>query len=222
MRATQPVVTISGAYGTGGRLVGQRVAEILGVRFLDQSIPKLVAEELAEQIEAVIALENDLTSGLHHWISLFAPLAALWVGPVGAESREYRLNYKQSLETIVKREARHGAVIFGRGAAVILQDFPETIHVRLNGPVQRRIAQAIDVGGLDESTAYRAQREIDSAQSRYVRRMFHCDVENDQLYHLVIDATTVPLATCVDIIVNAVRGCEELRQLGDAGFSEAI
>ena len=40
------LVTISAAYGAGGSLVGPRVAERLGVRFLDRASPVSVADHL--------------------------------------------------------------------------------------------------------------------------------------------------------------------------------
>jgi len=224
MKAAQPVVTISAAYGTGGRFVAPRIAEILGVRFLDQCVPEIVAEEIAEETGNILAVENDLVGGLRHWVSFFAPVGTAWMGLPNTETGWSKddLSYKKYLEAVFKREARLGAVIFGRGAAIALRDYPGAIHVRLDGPVEHRIAQAMDVGGLDERSARHAQHQTDAARYRYVHRVFHRDVTDHRIYHMVIDATAVPLATCVDIIVTTIRGCEELRQLGDAGFSEAM
>lgn len=220
----QRVVTISAAYGTGGRLVAPRVAEILGVSFLDQCVPEIMAEEIAEQTEDILAIENDLVGGLSHWVSFFAPLGPAWMGLPNTETcwSKDEPSYKKCLGAVLKREAQRGAVIFGRGAAIVLRDYPGAVHVRLDGPVEHRIAQAMDVGGLDERSARHAQHETDAARYRYVHRVFHSDVTDRRLYHMVIDATAVPLATCVDIIVSTIRGCEELRQLGDCGLSEAM
>lgn len=224
MKVTQPVVTISAAYGTGGQFVAPRVAEILGVRLLDQCVPEIIAEEMAERTEAMLAVEDDLVSGLGHWVSYFAPAGTEWMGLANSDPGwcHDELSYKQYLEAVLRREAQRGAVILGRGAAIVLRDHPGAVHVRLDGPAEHRIAQAMDVGGLDERAARHALHETDAARYRYVHRVFHRDVTDRRLYHMVIDATAVPLATCVDIIVSTIRGCEELRQLGDSGLSEAM
>ncbi len=216
MGADKPVVTISAAYGAGGGFVGPRVAERLDVRFWDRAIPASVAAELAERPEEVLAIEDDLSRGISHWVSFFsaagmgwAPMLPLdWQGPCDEAS------YKDHIGWVLRREADHGAVFLGRGAAIVLADHPGALHVRLDGPVGRRIAQVMDLGGLDERIARRAQHQTDTARHRYVHRLYHADVADHRLYHLWIDATAVPLATCVDIIVSAVQGRDQLRQLG--------
>jgi cytidylate kinase len=72
----------------------------------------------------------------------------------------------------------------------------------------------MDLGGLDERSARRAQHHTDTARHRYVQRLYHADVADHRLYHLWIDATAVPLAACVDIIVDGARGRDELGRIG--------
>ena len=215
MGAVKPVVTISAAYGAGGGFVGPRVAERLGVTFWDRAIPASIAADLAERPEEVLAVEDDLGRGISHWISLFASVGA-WAGipAPDAEGRYDEASYKEHVAAVLRREAERGAVILGRGAVIVLADHPGALHVRLDGPLEARIAQVMDLGGFDERRARRAQHQSDTARHRYVHRLYHADATDHRHYHLWIDATAVPLATCVDIIVSAVQGREELRHLG--------
>ena len=215
-RRPPAVVTISASYGAGGGFVGPRVAERLGVTFLDRAIPASVAADLAEPPDQVLAVEHDLGQGFSHWISFFAPAGAVWTGiPLpDIEGRYDEASYKEHISLVLRREAERGAVILGRGAAIVLAEHPGALHVRLDGPVERRIAQVTDLGGLDERSARRAQHQSDTARHRYVHRLYHADIADHRRYHLWIDATVVPLATCVDIIVSAVQGRDQLRQLG--------
>ena len=210
------VVTISASYGAGGGFVGPRVAERLGVTFLDRVIPESVAADLAERPEEVLAVEDDLAGGLSHWIAFFSASGAAWTGipPPDITAPYDEASYKNHVAAVLHRKAKQGAVILGRGAAIVLAGHPGALHVRLDGPVKARIAQVMDLGGLDERSARRAQHHTDAARRRYVHRLYRADVADHRHYHLWIDATAVPLATCVDIIVSAVRGRDELRQLG--------
>lgn len=211
-----PVVTISASYGAGGGFVGPRVAERLGVTFLDRAIPASVAANLAERPEEVLAVEDDLGRGLSHWIAFFSAAGAAWtvVPPLEDGAHYDEASYKEHVAAVLHREAERGAVILGRGAAIVLAAHPGALHVRLDGPLEARIAQVMDLGGLDERSARRAQHHTDTARRRYVHRLYHADVADHRRYHLWIDATAVPVATCVDIIVSAVQGREQLRQLG--------
>lgn len=210
------MVTISAAYGAGGGLVGPRVAERLGVTFWDRAIPAQVAADLAERSDEVLAVEDDLGRGVSRWVSFFAPAGAVWTGIPSQEMAGHHdeASYKEHINLVLRREAERGAVFLGRGAAIVLAGHPGALHVRLDGPLERRIDQVMDLGGLDERSARRAQHQSDTARYRYVHRLYHADVADHRLYHLWIDATAVPLATCVDIIVSAVQGRDQLRQLG--------
>jgi cytidylate kinase len=219
----QPVVTISAAYGTGGGLVAPLVAERLGVGFVDRAIPVSVAAELAKRTEEVLAVEEDLGSGLSHWVSFLAPAGVAWTTvPVPATDWHDEPSYKRHVAAVLAREAERGAVFLGRGAQVVLRDHPRALHVRLDGPVERRIAQAMDLGGIDERSARRAQHQTDTARHRYVHRLYHADPGDPRNYHFVIDATAVPLATCVDLIVTAVQGRDEFRRLCEAESDDDV
>ena len=52
------VVTVAALYGAGGRAVGPRVAELLGVPFLDRAIPSAVAERAGVSESAVADVDE--------------------------------------------------------------------------------------------------------------------------------------------------------------------
>ena len=143
-----PVVTISASYGAGGSLVGPRVADELGVTFLDRAIPASVAADLAEPPDEVLAVEDDLGRGISRWVSFFTSTGVVWTGiplqELGGHHDEP--SYKEHIGLVLRREAERGAVILGRGAAIVLAEHPGALHVRLDGPVERRIAQVMDLG----------------------------------------------------------------------------
>ena len=116
--------------------------------------------------------------------------------------------YRAETEAIIRETARTGGVILGRGAAIVLRDHPRAVHVRLTGPPGRRVAQLVTLGGLSPEEARRRQREADHLREAYVRHFCHADPTDPRHYHLVLDATTLPLAACVEAIVAAVRGLE--------------
>jgi cytidylate kinase len=96
-----------------------------------------------------------------------------------------------------------GAVILGRAASIVLATHPMAFHVRLDGPVEARVAKAMEIEGVDEQTARQRQTETDRARARYVSRLYSRDPADPRLYHLVLDSTALPSATVVDIIATA-------------------
>ena len=54
------IVTVSAAYGAGGALVGPKLAERLGVPFLDRALPTEIAERLAIPLDEAVARDESI------------------------------------------------------------------------------------------------------------------------------------------------------------------
>lgn len=203
-RSANPVVTISASYGAGGSVVGPKVAERLGVPFLDRAIPSAVAERLAVPLEEVLAHQQPPT-GLRRLIAAFATVPNLSGADVALSSgppEEQR--FREQHEQVVWRMAcSTGGVILGHAGAVVLRPLSGALHVRLDGPPEARARRVMQREGLDERTAGRRLRENDRAREAYVRHFYYENPEDPKLYHLVIDGTVLPLETCAELIVRA-------------------
>ncbi len=88
---------------------------------------------------------------------------------------------------------------------MILRDHPDALHVRLDGPPERRVEQAIELEGLQRGDAERLRRDGDRAREAYVRHFYGCDARDPALYHLVIDSTALSPEAVVEVIVAATR-----------------
>ena len=113
-------------------------------------------------------------------------------------------SFLAATEQVVHDFASRGAVILGRGAAVVLGDSPHVMHVRLDGPRERRIAQAMRLENLDRATAEVQLGAADHARESYVRHWYHVDPRDAGLYHLVIDTTAIELDACIELIALAL------------------
>jgi len=107
-----------------------------------------------------------------------------------------------------ERAATGNAVVLGRAAAVVLRDDQRALRVRLDGPLDARIAQAMALEGIDLQEAERRLKQNDKAREGYVRHFYGVDARDPRLYHLVIDATAIPPGACVELIAVAARARE--------------
>jgi cytidylate kinase len=204
------LITLSAPYGAGGSHVGPEVARRLGVPFVDRAIPTGVAERLAVPLQEAIDRDESIGSTLTRmtvWLGqvgqAFGAPGAMPVAPVEDD------DYRRATEQVLHDYARGGgAVILGRGGAIVLREEPRALHVRLDGPVEARIRQGMAVEGVDRDTAERHIAETDKARAAYMQHFYRCDLQDLTLYHLVIDSTAIPLETCVELIVAAARARE--------------
>jgi cytidylate kinase len=200
------VVTISASYGAGGSDIGPRVAERLGVPFIDRAVPVAVAQELEISIEEASAVEENAPSRLWSLFAAMAPLASGMTVPSagGALSDERQLIEHTGRQIRTMADAG-GCVIVGRAAAVVLADHADALHVRLDGARQGRIKAAMRQHGIDQDAAAAAQRENDKIRSGYVTRYFGVDSSSPSLYHLVLDTVRLGWKPTEDLIIDAAR-----------------
>ena len=79
---------------------------------------------------------------------------------------------------------------------------PSAFHVRVDGPVERRIAQGAAIEGVSHDVAEAHQQDTDK-WARFVQRLFDRDPADVRLYHLVIDSTAFPLDDVVETLAFA-------------------
>jgi cytidylate kinase len=141
---------------------------------------------------------------LERLLARFAPAAQAFSGAAPPPELLDERTYLKATEQVIRERARSGdAVILGRAAAVVLQDAPRALHVRLDGPEDLRMEQAMALEGVDRETASRHMRETDRAREAYVQQFYGVDARDASLYDLVIDSTVIGLDTCVDLIALA-------------------
>ena len=204
LRPTPPLVTLSASYGAGGSRVGPALAERLGVDFLDRAIPARVAERLAVSLDVALAHDESLGDAIGRLASSFAmlPELAAAMAQAGVPDGE---DYRAHTEEIIREHAAYGAVVLGRAGALVLRDHPDALHVRLDGPAERRVAQMMREQGLERSEAERLRRDADRAREAYVRHFYGADARDPAHYHMVIDSTRLPVGAVVEAIAAALR-----------------
>jgi hypothetical protein len=176
------------------------VAEQLGCRFVDRAIPVQVAERLAVPVEH--AEQHDEAAA-----SRFAWLLARLPNTSGVLVPEPTTDvFCRETESLVVEAADSGdVVVLGRAGALVLRHRPRTLHVRLDGPAEARVTQAMRIEEIDEQEARRRLRHSDRARVDYVKHFYSADPRDPRHYDVVLNSTTVPLDTCVELILTAAR-----------------
>jgi hypothetical protein len=200
-------VTLAALYGAGGSVVGPRVAERLGVPFLDREIPEAVAAQTGLSTDAVGGVDEAPRGRSERLISRLGRASTINGGAGHAvddlDLQERRL--RGHVEEFLARASESGGVALGRGGMVVLRGVPNALHVHLGGPRQARVRQAMAIDEVDREIAERRQKAEDKARIGYVRRAYGVDGEDPGMYHLMLDSTALDLDVCVELIVTASR-----------------
>jgi cytidylate kinase len=202
-------VTIAASYGSGGSVIAPAVADRLGLPLLDRAIPAAVATELAEPLLAALADDERHEGGLvGRLFSRAVTVSGYYQGSPLTIPTLHGDDLVANTEEVLRCAARRcGAVVLGRAGMFVLRGWPQTLHVRLDGPAEARRLQAMAHTGIDYETATQQQIATDRARAAYVKH-FYRDYgrwEDPAHYHMVLDSTALPLDTCVKLIVAAAR-----------------
>ena len=191
------VVTFYEEYGAGATYVAPRVAERLGVPYVTQRFT-------SDQIEAA-EVHEEHEGLLDRFFRSFTPVAEpdasiTWATDALPDSDTVAENTQGVLDSV-----RDGGVILGRSATVILAKQPGTLHVKLTGPVDERIARAAAAAGIDLEAAARRQEREDRVRVEMSKHFYRWDPDSHEYFDLVLNTGSFTLDEAVDVVVAAYR-----------------
>jgi cytidylate kinase len=200
------VVTVSACYGTGGAEVAPAVAERLGLPFHDRAIAAQVAGRLGVPVAEAEANDDTVVRGLWRLVATLGTMPDPVGGVLPASTLPDARAFRQQTESVLAEIADGaGGVVLGRAGAIVLAERSDILHVRLDGPPDRRLEAAVARSGRPREEVRREMEATDRAREAYVRHFYRCDPASARFYHLVVDSTVLPLETVVDIVVTAAR-----------------
>ena len=209
--ASRPVVTVNEQYGAGAAYVAERVADRLGVPYVGSRFGSADLEWA--EAAASGSTRRPLRSGVG--------LPALVLphpergGRLGLRGRTGRHRAGPAQHRGRPRQVKDsGGVIVGRDATVILARMQGALHVRLEAPVQTRIARAAEASGHQPRRCGAAAAARGPCSHHDVGRLMQWDPADASHYDLVLDTGDVPLDEAVERIVGASESLGLVRRGG--------
>ena len=138
------VITVSREYGSGGRLIGKKLADDLGIGFYDGELLSLVAKESGYTEDFVRRNDQKKTQSLLYHLYIGSQILPASDMIFIAQSRVIKDLYN-----------KESCVIVGRCADYVLRGFPNVINVFITAPLESRIARVRDEYG-EQAENYRA------------------------------------------------------------------
>ncbi|MGA2080810.1 MAG: cytidylate kinase-like family protein [Holophaga sp.] len=111
------------------------------------------------------------------------------------------------METVLHLANSGHVVLVGRGANLITAKMPNVFHVRLIASLPERMARIEQLEHLDPDAAAEFITNGDRGRERFVKTHFHVQVEDELLYHLVINTGRIPLPDAAQLIADGARRC---------------
>ena len=203
---TKKIITISRAFGSGGRTIGKEVAKRLNIPFYDKELVDKVAEESgfhADFIEEAGEYAPVTNSFLFNIAMSPNPMSTM-----GHMSMADQLFVHQT--NVIRRLADEGpCVIIGRCADYILRDREDCLHVFVHADMEHRAERIVRLYGQTKQTPQKRLTEKDNKRKVYYRHYTNRNWGEAQNYHVSLNSGLVGIDKCVDFIVDLAKMYEE-------------
>ena len=186
------VITISREFGSGGRTIGRKVAQRLGIPCYDSEIIQKIARE-SGFAENYIRDAGEYAPGGF----LASAFASRSFGPTN-EDYLWNLQYQ-----IITELAEKGpCVIVGRCADYILRDRADCLKVFIHASMAFRADRIVREYGERDLSAEQRLKDKDKRRAAYHR--FYTDMKwgHAQNYHITLDSGELGIDKCVETIVG--------------------
>ena len=193
------IITISRQYGSGGREIGSKLAEKLGIPFYDNEIITRAAKESGFAETAFENAEKKATNSLLYSIAM--GMSAYGNQELGFAnlSLDDRIYLAQS--NVIRKFADEGpCIIIGRCADYILKDYDNVVHIFIHANPQFRMERAIAIDGVDRARAAEIILKTDKRRANYYN--YHSGEKWGLAtnYHLSIDSSYLGIDHAVESI----------------------
>ena len=193
------IITISREFGSGGRTVGRKVAEKLGIPFYDKELVDQIAVESGFAPKFIEEHGEPSPTG-SFFSYAFAPQGVPGIMN-GLSTADFLWNIQCNV--ILQLADQGPCVIVGRNADYILKDRPEALHVYVFADAPYRAERIVRLYGESEKSPEQRLAEKDKRRRVNYQHYTGRTWGQAQNYDLCLDTGVLGEDFCVDVIVKA-------------------
>ena len=192
------IITISRQYGSGGKAIGERLAERLNIPFYDKELVELASKsseinlDVFTHEEEIAGAEISYLSSLQHF---------LHEGSDGLLNLSVKDRMFIAQSEVIEELANQGPAVFvGRCGDVVLKNHPSAIHVFIKANEQSRKERVINDYGVESEKALLTMKRIDHRRKHYYEYYTGRRWGDMNNYDLVIDSSKFDIDEIVDML----------------------
>ena len=196
------VITIARQYGSGGRTIGEMLADKLGIHFYDKELMKLASEDSGINERLFNTADEKVKQSV--FSKMFKTEKAYTGEVISPESGEFvsddnLFNYQAK---VVKELAeRENCVIVGRCADYVLKDYDHVLSVFIHGPKDFCMQEAAKKINLTGKELERFITKTDKERADYYKYYTGREWTDARNYDLCLDSSKLGFERCVEEII---------------------
>lgn len=208
MMSTKKIITISRQLASGGRHIGKKLAEDLGIPFYDKELLALAAKESGLSEEAFENADEQPTNSFLYNLSVNSQMLTGSYNDYSSILSNDRLFVIQS-EVIRSVAAKGPCVIVGRCADYILSDNPDLVSVFLYASPEYRAERIVEYEKIQKNKAQSYIAKADKKRGNYYNYYTGRRWAEASSYDLCLDAGKLGIDKSAEAIKAYLKIIEE-------------
>lgn len=191
------VYTIAREFGSGGRQLGQMLADRLGVKVYDREFIKLAAKNSGMDEQYIMKNEQTIPS---FWLKCI--LTQGYGTQAGRGLSNDDVLFVAESQTVKQLADAGPCVIVGRCADFVLGDSPNVVRIFCYTDEQSAVSRSINEYGLDSGKALAEVRRVNRARATHYEYYTGRRWGDPHNYDITINTAKITLDTACDIIMK--------------------
>ncbi len=160
------IITIGRQYGSGGREIGQKLADIYGIPFYDNELITRAAKESGFAEETFARAEDKATNSLLYSLAMGINVYGNQDFGFAGLSLDDRIFLAQS--DVIRKVADEGpCVIVGRCADYVLKERQNVFNIFIQASLDYRLKRAVEKYGVSQKKAGEVILKTDKSRANY-------------------------------------------------------
>jgi cytidylate kinase len=195
------IITIARQYGSGGKTIGEMVADELGIPCYNREILRMASEESGIN-EKLFAKADERLKGS----ALFRISRSVYEGellpPDSDDFTSTRNLFNYQAKIIKKLAETESCVVVGRCANFILRNYPNVMSVFVHAPHEFCMRQAMMRSSMTEREMEKFIARTDKYRGEYHKYYTGWDWEDARHYDLCLDSSKLGFEKCKEEILS--------------------
>ena len=199
------VITINREVGSGGRTVGRKLAEKLGVKYCDKAIVEGLTKKFGlsiERIEEIKAQKKSWWKEINTYYQTMVNSATL---PMENEVKLTNASlYETEKHILQELAAQTSCVVAGRTGFMVFRKWPNHLSIFIQASMEYRIQRLMRKNNISDEQARNIIAKLDADRETYIRKYEDTSRYDTRNYQLVITMDELSEDDAVEVIMDYI------------------
>jgi len=196
------VITINREVGSGGRTVGRKLADKLGVKYYDKALIEGLTREFGLSVERIEELKGQKKSWWNDFNNYYKTLIDSASRPMEAEVKlDTASMYETEKRILEELASQESCVVAGRTGFMVFREWPNSLNILIQASMEHRVQRIMERQGVGEQEARDIIAKVDASRETYVKKYEDTSRYDTRNYQLVLSMDTLSEDAAVEVIM---------------------